>query len=409
LELKLRSGKIAKGEEVQIQLKEVEAVKLIKTFLLVAVACAFLAGTAGAADTIKIGLLAPLTGPAAADGLSVQNSVKLALERVNTGGGLLGKKVEFISYDDRGDPKDAVALARKLIEQDKVVAIVAGSYSAPSRAVAPIFQEEKIPAVAAYAVHPDVTKAGNFNFRNGFLGMVEGKAAAYVAVKMLKAKKIALLVSDNDFGRTLAEGFKYYMDKYAKGSASIISRQVYPMQEKDFKAYLSKIKQENPDVIFASGYYFQTGPVVKQAREMGIKAHILGEEGADSPKFLEIAGPSAEGFLIVTNLNRDDKRPEVQKFLTTYESRYGIQPDMVGASAYDAFMMICDSIKRAKSVKGPDIRAALASIKDYSGLTGMVKRFTPEGEVVKDVQVQIVKKGRFRNFGVVKDPELITP
>jgi len=383
--------------------------KWMKTLFFVFLVCVFVAGTAVAADTIKIGLLAPLTGPAAADGLSVQNSVKLAVERVNAEGGLLGGKVEVVSYDDRMDPKDAVALARKLIEQDKVAAIVAGSYSAPSRAVAPIFQEEKIPAVAAYAVHPDVTKAGNYNFRNGFLGTVEGKAAAYVAVRMLKGKKIALLVSDNDFGRELSKGFKYYIDKYGKGAASIVSEQVYPMSEKDFKAYLSKIKDQNPDVIFSSGYYFQTGPVVKQAREMGIKAHILGEEGADSPKFLEIAGDAGEGFVIVTNLNRDDKRPEVQKFLTTYESRYGIQPDMVGASAYDAFMMICDAIKRAKSVKGPDIRAALAAIKDYSGLTGMVKRFTPEGEVVKDVQVQIVRKGRFHHLGVVSDPDIITP
>jgi branched-chain amino acid transport system substrate-binding protein len=383
--------------------------KLMKTLLAMVVVCFFVAGMAAAADTIKIGLLAPLTGPAAADGLSVQNSVKLAVERVNAEGGALGKKVEFVSYDDRMDPKDAVALARKLIEQDKVVAIVAGSYSAPSRAVAPIFQEEKIPAVAAYAVHPDVTKAGNYNFRNGFLGMVEGKAAAYTAVKMLKGKKIALLVSDNDFGRELSKGFKYYIDKYGKGAASIVSEQVYPMSEKDFKPYLTKIKEQNPDVIFSSGYYFQTGPVVKQAREMGIKAHILGEEGADSPKFLEIVGAAGEGFVIVTNLNRDDKRPQVQKFLKTYEERYGIQPDMVGASAYDAFMMICDAIKRAKSVKGPDIRAALSAIKDYSGLTGMVKKFTPEGEVVKDVQVQIVRKGRFHHLGVVSDPDIITP
>jgi len=369
----------------------------------------FLVGVAGAQDAIKIGLLAPLTGQAAADGLSVQNSVKLAVEKVNAEGGVLGKKVELITYDDRADGKEAVALARKLIEQDKVVAVVGGSYSTPSRAMAPIFQEEKIPAVYAYAVHPDVTKAGNFNFRNGFLGMVEGKAAAYTAVKLLKAKKIALLISDNDFGRTLAEGFKMYIEKYAKGAATITSVQAYPMQEKDFKAYLSKIKDENVDVIFSSGYYFQTGPVVKQAREMGIKAYIIGEEGADSPKFLEIAGPSAEGFIIVTNLNRDDKRAQVQNFLKTFETRYKIQPDMVGASAYDAFMIIIDGIKRAKSVKGPDVRAAIATLKDFDGLTGQIKRFTPEGEVVKDVQVQTVKNGRFRFFNVVTDPELITP
>lgn len=384
--------------------------KYVKWVFIMLLSCLVFAGAAAAADTIKIGLLAPLTGAAAADGLSVQNSVKLALERVNAEGGLLGKKVELITYDDRGDAKDAVALARKLIEQDKVAAVVGGSYSQPSRAVAPIFQEEKIPFVAAYAVHPDITKAGNFCFRNGFLGQVEGKSAGYAAVKMLKAKRIALLTSDNDFGRTLAEGFKYYMDKYAKGQAAIVSQQVYPMAEKDFKAYLSKIKQDNPDLILASGYYFQTGPIVKQAREMGIKAHILGEEGADSPKFVEIAGvPAAEGFVIVTNLNRDDKRPEVKKFLSTYETRFKIEPDMVGASAYDAFMIICDAIKRSKSEKGPEIRAAIASIKNFNGLTGEIKRFTTDGEVVKDVQVQIVKKGRFHNLGTVTDPELISP
>ncbi len=382
--------------------------KCMKFFLFFLLLGFILSSGLYASDTIKIGLLVPLTGPAAADGFSAHSSVKLALERVNNAGGLLGKKVELVVYDDRADGKEAVALARKLIEQDRVIAVVGGSYSTPSRAVAPIFQEEKIPFVAAYAVHPDITKAGDYCFRNGFLGTVEGKSAAYAAVKMLKAKRIALLVSDNDFGRTLAEGFKYYMEKYAKGIATIVSEQAYPFQEKDFKAYLTKIKQENPDLIFASGYYFQTGPIVKQAREMGITAHILGEEGADSPKLLEIAGPSAEGFVIVTNLNRDDKRKEVQDYLKTYEKRFKIQPDMVGASAYDAFMIICDAIKRAKSTKGPDIRDAIANIKNYNALTGQIKSFV-KGEVVKDVQVQIVKNGRFRYLGVVTDPELITP
>jgi branched-chain amino acid transport system substrate-binding protein len=365
-------------------------------------------GNAGAADTIKIGLMAPLTGFAAADGASVKNSVLLAAERVNNEGGLLGKKVELVVYDDRADGKEAVAIARKLIQEDQVVGVVAGSYSTPSRATAPIFQDDQIPYVAAYAVHPDITAAGDYCFRNGFLGTVEGKAAGYTAVQLLKAKRIALLTSDNDFGRTLAEGFKEYVGKYAQG-AEIVYSQTYPMSEKDFKAYLSKIKEVNPDLIFASGYYFQTGPILKQAREMGITAQIVGEEGADSPKTLEIAGSAAEGFVIVTNLNRDDPRPEVQAFLTEYEKRYNTQPDMVGASAYDAFMIICDGIRRAGTTDGKAVRDAIAATKDFNGLTGVIKGFNDIGEVVKEVQVQIVKDGRFRNFGVVKDPELITP
>jgi branched-chain amino acid transport system substrate-binding protein len=337
-------------------------------------------GSAGA-DTIKIGLMAPLTGFAAADGASVLNSVKLAVERINSQGGLLDKKVELIAYDDRANGKEAVAIARKLIQQDGVVGVVAGSYSTPSRASAPIFEDEEIPFVAAYAVHPDITKTGNYCFRNGFLGMVEGKSAGFVAVQMLKAKRIALLTSDNDFGRTLAEGFKEYIQQYAKG-AKIVYAQTYPFKEKDFKPYLSKIKEINPDLIFASGYYFQTAPILKQAREMGIKTQILGEEGADSPKTIEIAGNAAEGFIIVTNLNRDDPRSEVQSFLKEYESRYKIQPDMVGASAYDAFMILCDAIKRAGSTNGKAIRDAIASTRNYKAVTGEIKGFNDIGEVV---------------------------
>jgi branched-chain amino acid transport system substrate-binding protein len=375
-------------------------------YAVVIISAAF--ATANAAEIIKVGLLAPLTGFAAADGASVKSSVDLAVEKVNKAGGLLGKKIELVTYDDRADAKEAVALAQKLIQQDKVVGLVAGSYSMPTRAVAPLFQDEGLPLVAAYAIHPDVTKAGDFNFRNGFLGAVEGRAAAYTAVELLKAKKIALLTSDNDFGRTLAEGFNEYLSKFAKGKAEVVIALTYPMQEKDFKPYLSKIKEVNPDVIFSSGYYFQTGPVLKQARELGMQTQIIGEEGADSPKTLEIAGDAAEGFVIVTNLNRDDKRPFVQEFLKDYETRFKIQPDMVGASAYDAFMILCDGIKRAKSKDGKAVRDAIAATKDYDGLTGVIKGFN-KGEVVKEVQVQQVRGGRFRYLGVITDPALITP
>lgn len=335
--------------------------KLIRLMLYAVVIISAAFATANAAEMIKIGLLAPLTGFAAADGASVKNSVDLAVEKINKAGGLLGKKVELVTYDDRADAKEAVALAQKLIQQDQVVGLVAGSYSMPTRAVAPLFQDEGLPLVAAYAIHPDVTKAGDFNFRNGFLGAVEGRAAAHTAVELLKAKKIALLTSDNDFGRTLAEGFNEYLAKFAKGKAEVVMALTYPMSEKDFKPYLSKIKEVNPDVIFSSGYYFQTGPVLKQARELGMKTQIIGEEGADSPKTLEIAGESAEGFVIVTNLNRDDKRPFVQEFLKEYETRFKIQPDMVGASAYDAFMILCDGIQRAKSTTGKAMRDPIAA------------------------------------------------
>lgn len=374
--------------------------------LVVCLALVVFSGAAFAADTIKIGMLAPLTGFAAADGFSVYESVKLAVEKVNAGGGVLGKQVELVCYDDAADPKQAVPLAHKLIGQDKVVGFVAGSYSLPTRAVSAIFNDAEIPLVAGYALHPDITK-GDYTFRNGFLGTVEGKGAAYVADKMLKAKKIATIVSDNDFGTTLVKGFNQYLSEHKE--IKLVSSQKYPASEKDFKPYLSKMKASDPDVVFFSGYYFQIGPALQQAREMGIKVQFIGEEGADSPKTAEIGGDAAEGLIIVTNLNREDKRPFVQEFLDKYRSIHKIEPDMVGASNYDAFMLIVNAIKQANTTDGPAVAKALAATSNYDGLTGNISGFDADGEIVKPIQVQIIKDGKFHYYGVVDDLNLITP
>jgi branched-chain amino acid transport system substrate-binding protein len=149
--------------------------------------------------------------------------------------------------------------------------------------------------------------------------------------------------------------------------------------------------------------------MLKQAKEMGVTARFLGEEGADSPKTIEIAGPAAEGLVIVTDLDRDDPRPVVKTFLRQYRSIYKGEPDMVGASGYDAFMVIVDAIRRAKSLDRKAIRDAIAKTADFNGLTGVLKGFDQAGESVKPVQVQIVREGKFRHFGIVTDPKIIAP
>jgi branched-chain amino acid transport system substrate-binding protein len=360
---------------------------------------------------IPIGFFAPITGPAAADGMSAKNAVELGLKEVNETGGIRGKKVELIIYDDRLKAEEAVAIANKLIEKDKVVGVVSGSYSGPTRVSAPIFQKAGMPMVAGYAVHPDVTwepklkKPNDFCFRNGFLGEIEGAAAAEFAVKNLKAKRISLIFMDNDFGRAISAGFA---ERAEKLGATILTKQMYKFPgEKDFRPFLTRIKEGNPDVIFAAGYYNEAASIVRQAKELGIQSQILGEEGFDSPKFLEIAGPAAEGVIIATNLDRDDPRPLVQNFLKNYRKAYGEDADMVGASSYDAFMILLKAIEKV----GTDpkaIQKALLETKDYNGLTGKISRFV-QGEVVKPVQIQVVKDGKFRRLAVIDNPEVITP
>jgi branched-chain amino acid transport system substrate-binding protein len=362
------------------------------------------AAPAPAQETIKIGFFAPLTGFAAADGASARHSAEIAVEEINAAGGLKGRRVELVVYDDRHDSKEAVALANKLVEKDGVIGVVSGSYSMPSRVTAPIFAKAGLPMTVAYAVHPDVTRAGPCVFRNGYLGQVEGWAGAEAAVKVHKAKRIAVLTIKNDFGATTGAAF---IERARKLGAEILSEQVYPLGEKEFSPYLTKIKEQNPDLIYHTSYYNEGSLITRKARELGITAKLEGTEGIDSPKYLELAGPAAEGTSFTTNLNRDDPRPEVQSFLKKYKAKTGTEADMVGASAYDAVKILARGIELA-GTDAKAICAALATFKDYPAITGKISKFT-KGEVTKPVQIQVVKDGRIRHLATIDTPEVITP
>ncbi len=368
------------------------------------VASGALAGRAVAQDVIRIGFFAPLTGFAAADGASAKHSAELAVEEINAAGGIKSRKVELVVYDDRHDSKEAVALATKLVEKDGVVGVVSGSYSMPSRVTAPIFAKAGLPMTVAYAVHPDVTKAGPCVFRNGYLGQVEGAAGAEAAVRLQKARRIAVLTIKNDFGLVAGAAF---IERAKKLGAEIVSEQQYPLGEKEFGPYLTKLKDQPIDLIYHTSYYNEGSLIVRKARELGIKAALEGTEGIDSPKYLELAGAAAEGTTFTTNLNRDDPRPEVQNFLRKYQAKTGTGADMVGASAYDAVRILAKGIE----LGGTDAKAicgALQGLRDYPAITGRISKFT-KGEVNKPVQIQIVRDGKIRSLGVIDNPEVITP
>ncbi|WP_035586814.1 ABC transporter substrate-binding protein [Hippea jasoniae] len=378
----------------------------MKRFLAVLFMVVFLSSYAYAGGVIKIGFFAPLTGFAAADGASAKHGAMLAVEKINNSGGILGKKIKLVVYDDAVSSQQAVAIARKLIQEDRVVGVVSGSYSTPTRASAPIYQRYRIPLVVAYATHPDITKAGRYVFRVGFLARVEGAAGGYLATKILKAKRIAVLTMNNDFGEALSSGF---IKEAKKEGAEIVANLSFSLGAKDMTPYLTKIKSLHPDLIYCTGYYSEGALTVKQAKQLGIKARLVGQEGFDSPMFLKIAGDAANGVIITTDLNRDSKRPIVRWFINTYRKQFNMEPDMVGASSFDAVYILAKAIEMAKSTEPEKIQKALEKIKDFNGVTGIIKGFTKQGEVIKPVQIQKVVNGKFSYFGVIDNPAIITP
>ena len=223
---------------------------------------------------------------------------------------------------------------------------------------------------------------------------------------MLNAKTAVLLVMDNDFGTALTEGFK---EKAPSFGIKIINEYNYPLGEKDFRSLLGRIKTDNPDVIWATGYYEEAAQIVKQAKEMNVKATILGQEGYDSPKFFELAGAATNGVVITTNLDRGSEFKTAKSFLEKYYKENNVAADMVAASAFDGIMVMAHAVKMAGTQ--PDkIVEAISNIKNFQeAVTGPLLSFNKEGVVTRFIAVQIVKDQAFTRLAVVDDPSLITP
>lgn len=371
--------------------------------LVAGIAAMALAGAAQA-ETIKIGFHAPSTGFAAADGKSAVMGAELAVSQINAKGGVNGKNLELIIYDDQASPKNSVPIANKLIGRDKVKIAISGSYSGATRAAAGVFQAAKIPYIAAYAVHPSITRAGNYVFRTSFMGEVQGRAGAKLVGDVLKKKRVVLITLKNDFGKSLAAGFK---EKASAFGITIVNEYQYSIKDRQFGPIVAKVKADNPDAIYATGYFFTAGPLVRQLRAGGVKAVVIGQEGYDSEKFIKIAGAASEGVLITTSLDRDSKRAVTQDFIKSFEKMAGYTADMVAATAHTAVYVAAAAMKKSGSDNPAAIRDAIAATSiDVS--TGHIS-FNALGEVQKDVQVQIIKGGTWRHFAVISDKMLLAP
>ncbi len=378
-----------------------------KKLLLTALAIVFTAAGLGnvfGAEKIKIGFHAPLTGFAASDGKSASEGAKLAVEQINSAGGVNGAMLELIVYDDQAKAAQAIPIANKLIGQDEVVIGVSGSYSGPTRSAAGVFQEASLPYIAAYAIHPDITRAGNYVFRTSFLGEVQGRGGAKLVGDMLGKKQVVLITLQNDFGKSLAAGFK---SKAADYGIKIINEYQYSIKDRQFGSIVAKVKADKPEAIYASGYYFTAGPLVSQLRAAGVTVPIIGQEGYDSQKFIEIAGASSEGVIITTSLDRDSDVPETRNFISAFEKKAGFKADMVAASAHTAILVAADALKRSASTDPEAIRKAIAAT-NLKVSTGTIS-FNSLGEVLKAVQNQVVRNGNWHRHSVIDDPVLLAP
>ncbi|WP_416334019.1 ABC transporter substrate-binding protein, partial [Anaerospora hongkongensis] len=307
---------------------------------------------AATTNEIRLGANFELTGGVAQYGQSAANGIKLAIKEANAAGGVLGKQIKLVVADNKSEPAEAGNATTKLITQDKVIAIFGPAASSNVLASTQIAQDNKIPLLTPTGTNTKITvdngKVKDFAFRSCFIDPFQGQVMASFAQKTVKAKTAAIYIdSSSDYSKSLSQNFE---EVFVKNGGTIVAKEAFLQKDQDFKAALTKIKAVNPDVIYIPAYYEEVGKIIKQARELGITAPLLGSDGWDSPKLAEIAGAAALNNTFFTNhYSSQDKDPMVQKFVESYKKEYGQEPDAFAVLGYDGALMMIDAIKRANS------------------------------------------------------------
>lgn len=350
-------------------------------------------GEKGSGDVIKIGVFEPITGANAAGGQLEVEGIKLANQLYPE---VLGKKVELVIADNKSDKVEAATAAARLVEKEKVTAIIGSWGSSLSMAAGDIVKKGKVPTVGASCTNPLVTKGNEFYFRVCFIDPFQGTVMANYAFSKLNAKKAAIVQEvSNDYAVGLANYFIQSFKELTNNPDCIVAVANYNTGDQDFSAQLTNIKAKNPDVIFAPGNFTESALVISQARKLGITCPIIGGDTWETQEFLDIGKEAVEGAVFSTFFATEKPiTSESQKFLDEYRKAYKKEPAAVTALGYDAYILILDAIKRAGSTDRIKIREELAKTKDFPGAAGIIT-LDADRNAIKNAVIKQVKNGKF--------------
>ncbi len=347
-----------------------------------------------AGDTIKIGFLGALTGDVAMFGKPTLEGMKMAAEDLNAAGGILGKKIEIVEADNRGDKQEGASVTQKLISRDNVIAIVGDPTTGITKVAAPIAQKAGVLLISAGATGPGVVENGDFIFRNTLLDSVAIPACIDYFANDLKYKKVAIITSDNN---DYSVGFSQTFRDAAKGKGiEIVADEKVKDGDKDFSGQVTNIKAKKPDVIFFSGYYTEGALIMKEARKQGVKANMFGGDGLFSPEFIKLGGSAAEGSMSALGFAPEQATPETAKFIEAFKKKFAGQlPGLFDAQGYDGVMMIADAIKRANSADPKVFKTAMAATKNFQGVSGTITIRANREPIKTPLCLLAVKDGKF--------------
>jgi branched-chain amino acid transport system substrate-binding protein len=346
------------------------------------------------AKEINIGAILPLSGQISVYGTKMKKGIDLAVNQWNARGGIEGKQIKILYEDDQGDPKTSVSAVQKLIKTKMISVIIGGAISATALPIVPIINQNKVVLFSPAATSPKLSGISPYFFRNWPSDTYDGSAMGQFAAKNLKLRKVSVLYVNNEWGIAIT---KIFCDKFNKNGGEILQKESYEQNATDFRTQLIKIKNSKSAAIFIPGYLKELINILRQKKELGVKATILSSYGFYDSKILELATDAAEGAIFTApTFDSVNPSPVIKVYLDNYQKEYGEKPDIWSAQAYDAMNIIATSIERKKHT-GNRLRDEIAKTRNYEGVSGNTS-FNDTGEVLKPLKLMMVKNGKFIDF-----------
>lgn len=352
----------------------------------------------GDAKSVKIGFLTDITGPAAAYGEAIKNGADLAIEEINAKAAKdKGLKLDIVFEDGKTQKNDVLNAMNKMINKDKVVAIMGPMISGEMFAAGPIANRDKVVAFGTSTTAEGITDIGPWIFRNAIPESLAVPAAIKKAHNVLGFKTAAVLYSQNN--DQMVSVNKIAQAELEKLGVKVLDTETFSDQDTDFSAQLTKVQQSNPDVIIVASLYQAGALIVKKMREMGMNQHVIGSNGFNSPAFIKNAGPAADGSIVASPWFPNSKEEKVQAFRKAYKEKYGKEPDQFAAQAYDGMYILYQAAQAPGAATDREkFKEALQNLKGFVGVTGKIE-FDKNRNPVSDLQVLEVKDGAYVSFG----------
>lgn len=348
-------------------------------------------GLPALAQNVEIGLIAPLSGPAATYGKDILNGVGLAVEEINAAGGIGGRQITLLQGDDRGSPKDAANVTQSFVSNAKVLAMIGGATSTATFGAVPVAQKGKLPFMITLASHPDLTKEGDYIFRNSVTQEQEGPALAKLVSTCLNAKTVGIMQLNNDWGLSMTKEFKKALVPL---NIKVVAEESYdPGENIDYSAKLGKMKAANPDIIWFGSQYNDLALLLKQVQRLNFgDKPLVASSGVNSTGLIDVAGEAADNVYLHSPFSAVAPDPKVKAFAAKFQQKYKQAPNVFSSQAYEGMYILAREIQRGGYTR-EGLQKALMTMPPYSGFGGALvfdpktreaqgKAFTPL--VVKD-------------------------